>query len=106
MRVIGEDLDQVSCAQPFLERAPPAGLEYLAVLIEENVLQAPVEAEKLEEGLREDVILADVEPRLGAHLVLLAARLRHVAEAAVGDAAELIVVVEDHAVVARDAEIL
>ena len=41
-----------------------------------------------------------------AHLLSRCARLRQVAEAAIGDLAELVVVVEDHAAVAGDAEVL
>ena len=59
--MIGQDRDQVARREPILECAPPAGLEDLAVLLEEHIFQSPVEAEEPEEGLREDVPLADVE---------------------------------------------
>ncbi len=74
--------------------------------LEECFLEVRVEAEELHERLGEHVVVVDVEPRLGPHLVLLVACLRHVAEAAVGDGAQLVVVVEDHAAVTRDAEVL
>ena len=63
-------------------------------------------AKKVDEGLRKHVVVGDVEPGLAAHLVFRMDRLRQVAEAAVGDLAKLVVVVEDHAAVARHAEIL
>jgi hypothetical protein len=48
----------------------------------------------------------NVEPCLAAHLIFRIGCLGQVAKAAVRDLAELVVVVEDHAAVAGDAEIL
>ena len=59
------------------------------------------QAEEADELLGEDVVLADVEPGLAAHLVLVVARPRDVAEVAVGDEAQLVVVVEDRRARAR-----
>src|SRR5688572_7009179 len=95
MRVIGENLHKVARGEALLERAPPSCLEDLAVLLQEDLLGTPFESEELQECLREYVVLADVEPALSPHLVLVGGRLRHVAEAAVGDPAELVVIVED-----------
>ena len=58
------------------------------------------------EGLGEHVLRADGVPDLARHLVVLVARWRHAAEVAVGDVLDLVVVVEDHLAVARDAEVL
>ncbi len=69
-------------------------------------MRCAIEAEELHERFGEDVVVVDVEPRFGAHVVFVELRLRHVAEAAVGDGAQLVVVVEDHATVAGHAEVL
>src|SRR5687767_8830453 len=105
MSVIGENFHKVARLQALLERAPPSGLADLAVLLQEDLLEPPLESEELQECLRKHVVLADVEPALSPHLVLVGSCLRHVAEAAVGDPAELVVIVEDHAVVSREAEV-
>ena len=56
--------------------------------------------------LREDIVRADVEPGLGSGLFLVGARLRQFAEHAGFERRHFVVVVEDHAAVARDAEVL
>ena len=55
------------------------------------------QAEELRELLGEDVVLVDVVPGAGVQLLVLVARRRQRAEAAFGDEAELVVVVEDRA---------
>jgi hypothetical protein len=61
---------------------------------------------ELREAPRKHVVRADMEPRLGRHLLLVAGGLRPVAELAFADQAQLVVVVEHHPAVARDAEVL
>ena len=73
---------------------------------EEDVEQRPVEAHEGAELGREDVVGAHVEPRLGRHDLVLGAGLRHRAEIALRQQADLVVVVEDHAPVTGHAEVL
>ena len=62
--------------------------------------------QKLQPLLGEDIARTAVKPRLGAGLLLFAARLRQIAKHAVRHQAQLVVVVKDHAAVAGHAEIL
>ena len=89
-----------------LHPRPERNRQQVAVLREEGLAGLVVEPEERQELLREDVVLPHEEPRLSRHLLLVVARLRHFAEAAVGEHGQLVVVVEDDPAVARHAEVL
>ncbi len=64
------------------------------------------QAEEARELGREHIVPGGVEPGAGLHFFFVVAWLRHMPEPAVGDQAQLVVVVEHRPAVARHAEIL
>jgi len=76
------------------------------MLLRENRYQGRRDGEELQPLLREYVARSVMKPRLGAGFLLIGTGLRQVAKVAVGHEADLIVVVEDHAPMVGDAEIL
>jgi len=62
--------------------------------------------EELQPLLREHVARSAVKPGFGAGFLLLATGLRQIPEHAIGHQADFVVVVEDHAAMAGDTEIL
>ena len=76
------------------------------MMFQERFLGMRFETEEIDELFGEDVVRPDIEPGALTHLIDVVPRFRHVAEVAVGDEAQLIIVVEDNAPVTRDAEIL
>ena len=73
--------------------------------LEERRPAVAAEPHEGQELLGKDVVLPDVEPRFASVPAVLVAR-RELAEAAVGDEAELVVVVEDDAPVPGQPEVL
>ena len=61
----------LAVAEALLQLPPPVRLEDFAVLVQEQLLQVRLEAQKLDERLGKDVVVGDVEPRLATHLVLV-----------------------------------
>jgi hypothetical protein len=75
LRAIGEDVHDLARALPLLHLPPEADREQIGVLVQELVAEPSGRNEKGDELLREDVVLADVVPRLGRHLLVEVARL-------------------------------
>jgi hypothetical protein len=76
------------------------------VRVEEDVAQPAGRHEIGRELLGEHVVVRHGEPRLECQLVVDRARRRQVAEAALRQRRQLVVVVEDHPAMAADAEVL
>jgi len=76
------------------------------VVLLEHAAEGRRDAEEGQPLLREDVARSAVEPGFRTGFLLLAARLRQIAKHTVGQQADLVVVVENHAPVAGDAKIL
>ena len=85
---------------------PERGVEQVGVVLHEDLAHGRVAEQEGRERLGEDVLRADRVPDLARHLLFLVARLRHLAEVAVGEVLDLVVVVEHDLAVARDAEVL
>src|SRR6202007_1007717 len=99
-------LEHVALAEALLHATPECRSENLPVHAQQRRTLLVAEAEEIDEGLREHIALADIEPGFAAHLVFRVGCRRQVAEVAVGDAAQLVVVVEDYAAMTRDPEVL
>ena len=107
MRVVGQHFQHFAFLQTLLHAAPERGRQNLPVHPHEGgPLRSQLKARKLMKVSGKTSFSRDVEPGLAAHFVFVVGRLRQVAEAAVRHLAQLVVVVEDHAAVARDAEVL
>ena len=104
--MVGQHFQHLALGEPLLHGPPEPRGENLAVQAQQRLALRVVEGEETQERFRKHIALAHVEPGLGAHFVLVALGARQVAEVAVGHAAQLVVIVEDHAAVARDAEVL
>ena len=106
LRVVWEDIMHVA-GQDFLLVALPEGrVEQVGMVRHEDLANRRVAEQERREGLGEDVLRADPVPDLARHLVFLVARLGHLAEGALGQVLDLVVVVEDDLAVAGDAEVL
>jgi hypothetical protein len=89
-----------------LVASPELGLQQVGVVAHEDVAHSRVAQQKRAEGLGEDIPGADRVPDVARHLLFLGARLRHLAEVAIGEVFDLVIVVEHHLAAARDAEVL
>ena len=85
---------------------PPDGIQQLGMVLQEGLAYPGVAQQEGAELFRKHVIGCHRIPRLGRHLVLGGARLGYLAEVAVGEVLHFVVVVEDHPVLAGDAEVL
>src|ERR1700741_680296 len=85
---------------------PERRVEQVAVVLVEDLARPGVGDEKALELLGDHVALADAPVGLGGELFLVARCRRDALEGDLGDRLDLVVVVEHHAVVARDAEVL
>src|SRR3990170_90813 len=83
-----------------------SGLSKSPARFEENLAHLPLEPHEGEEFLREEVAVPDVEPRFRCELLVQVPGPRHVAEVAVRQGAELVVIVKRHAAVPGNAEVL
>ncbi|MDV7389820.1 hypothetical protein RZS08_00645, partial [Arthrospira platensis SPKY1] len=92
---VGQHLEPALGLVGRLEPAPVVRRQQVGVMGEELVAQLAPQPEEVEELLREDVVRADVEPGLAPGLVLVEAGPGQVTVRAVGDQAQLVVVVED-----------
>src|SRR5205823_8429763 len=99
-------VNQLSGAHAILHRAPPFRLEQIAVRGEKRVAQGTLGHHEWRELLGKDVMLRHGKPRLCRELVVRRPWGREPTEATVGQRCELIVVIEDYAAVAADAEVL
>ena len=89
-----------------LQAAPILRGEQVAVQVREEPLDIRLAEQEAAELLRENVVRPHGVPGLGCHFLLRGARLWHRTEVDVGQEADFIVVVEHHAPVAGDAEVL
>src|SRR6185437_15310414 len=80
--MVGQDLQHLAFGQPTLHLPPESGRKDLAVCAQERRALRRIEGDEIDEGLREDIPLTDVEPGLATHLILHVAGLRQVAEVA------------------------
>lgn len=103
---VGEHIQDFAGADALLRTLPEFCAQKILVRLEEHLLEIGPESEEADELLGEDVVLAHVEPGLRAHFVLVAVGPGDRAEAVFGEQAQLVVIVEHHAPVPRDAEIL
>ncbi len=96
-----------SGAEAFLRlSAPPGPRQQLRVVALEHGAQRRRNGQEGQPLFGEHVARSVVKPGLAAVFFILAARLRQIAEHAIGQQADFVVVVEDHAAVTGHAEIL
>src|SRR5580704_6757028 len=76
------------------------------MVVDQDFQQIRAKAEEARKFLWKNVVFMNGEPRLGGQLLFVASGRWQLAEIAIGHPAELVVVVENHASVARDAKVL
>jgi hypothetical protein len=103
---VGKHIMHMALADARLVALPEGHVQQVGMVLHEHLAHARIAQQEGPEGLGEHILGADAVPDLAAHLVLFVARRGHAAEVAVGDVLDLVVVVEHHLAVARDAEVL
>src|SRR5512134_1285101 len=103
---VGEDVQNLPFPLPSLDLEPEARAEKLLVALVKGRASLAAEAHEGREFLGKDVVLADVEGDLSPAPTVVLVSGRKLPEVAVGDEAELVVVVEDDAPVTRQPEVL
>src|SRR5690606_28534722 len=103
---IGRRIRELATGETGLQAAPPARIEQFAMRLAHRLHHRTRQAHEQREALGKHIVGRDMEPWLGGHGFHGVARLRPVAEVAVGDPAQFVVVVEHHAAMAGYAKVL
>ena len=103
---VRRDLRQFTGAKLLLHAMPEIRAEQIAVPREERFSRRPWKVKKIGKFLGKNIVRSDREPRLRRHLFVVASRLRHVAEVAIGQPAKLVVIVKNNAAASGDSKIL
>src|SRR5262249_8529904 len=104
--VVRKHLQHFPLMQALLHASPECCRQYFTVHLHEGGALTVAEGQEVDEGFREHVALANIEPRLAAHLVLEIGCFGYVAEPAIGDLTQLVIIIEDHAAMTGHSEVL
>src|SRR5947207_2301912 len=102
---VGKYIDDVTCSLPLLHVTPEFEAEEIFVAVQEGFSQWPGKRHHRAKLLRKHVPLTHGEPGFSRHLLLQGGGMRQQAKIAIGQQAELVVIVEDHPSMAGDAKV-